>query len=454
MALFAFMYGLAIPPHIHFLWVIVAFMFVLRRPRALRPTLVISTFQLGMYLTFTPIYAVRLAQGTMKLGRFEDLVYAIYMLVSGLVLAWRWWRERELNPSLRFYRSTYCWFAASGPIILLGGILYASPALVANGIADMVPPLVVLIIGRDKLFTFTARRFERQQAERDGAFLSELLETSASVQVGDPWYLHRDSPDDRYKPFDPLRNWAPGVVTDVNDSHFIVLPLVDGGGGGSTTSPAPRKQSFHAHNAPPTAPKRKPSLHSSPGAVAPAAFDEASKQISLPDAKPAAELLQQARENLRCVRWEDMSLELFSKSSGDETDYALSRPAGANGGLTLDFFLSHSWHDDPAAKWAKLTEIAEEFRRRNGRYPNLWLDKTCISQTEIGNGLRVLPVNVMAARKVLVLAGSTCEPISVAFAPSPCASLPPTSPLIRARGNRLTTALVRVGAVHALLLCA
>merc|ERR1712176_1718550 len=45
--------------------------------------------------------------------------------------------------------------------------------------------------------------------------------------------------------------------------------------------------------------------------------------------------------------------------------------------------------------------------QRKGRYPTFWLDKVCINQSCIADGLRALPVNVMACRKVLVLCGDT-----------------------------------------------
>ena len=53
--------------------------------------------------------------------------------------------------------------------------------------------------------------------------------------------------------------------------------------------------------------------------------------------------------------------------------YDLSRPLRA--GETIDFFMSHSWKDDPVAKHAALEEIASDFHRKNGRHPTFWLDK-------------------------------------------------------------------------------
>jgi len=41
--------------------------------------------------------------------------------------------------------------------------------------------------------------------------------------------------------------------------------------------------------------------------------------------------------------------------------------------------------------------------------PTFWLDKVCIDQSNIADGLRVLPVNVMACNRVMVLCGHTYQ---------------------------------------------
>ena len=117
------------------------------------------------------------------------------------------------------------------------------------------------------------------------------------------------------------------------------------------------------------------------------------------------DLLTRAQNGLRCINWEQIDLALLSESMGSSDSYALSRPV--RHGETIDFFLSHSWHDDAQIKFDALSLFAEEFVARNGRSPTFWLDKTCIDQDNIGDGLKVLPVNVMACRKMLVLCGST-----------------------------------------------
>lgn len=63
--------------------------------------------------------------------------------------------------------------------------------------------------------------------------------------------------------------------------------------------------------------------------------------------------------------------------------------------------------DPPAQKWKALNLVANNFHATHGRYPTFWVDKMCINQRQIADGLRVLPVNVMACKEVLVLCGPT-----------------------------------------------
>jgi hypothetical protein len=74
----------------------------------------------------------------------------------------------------------------------------------------------------------------------------------------------------------------------------------------------------------------------------------------------------------------------------------------------IDFFLSHSWHDDPAAKSAAVDLVKDRFKAANGgREPTFWLDKVCIDQSNISEGLKVLCINVTACNKLLVVCGKT-----------------------------------------------
>ena len=103
--------------------------------------------------------------------------------------------------------------------------------------------------------------------------------------------------------------------------------------------------------------------------------------------------------------------------------------------LALDFLLicnpPAAWNDEPELKFAALERVVARFKRRNGRSPTFWLvsvqrsfsrprgmmfknsslfcrlDKVCIDQSKIIDGLKVLPINIAACNKVLVLCGDT-----------------------------------------------
>jgi hypothetical protein len=106
-----------------------------------------------------------------------------------------------------------------------------------------------------------------------------------------------------------------------------------------------------------------------------------------------------------------LSLELFLHSVRDvgvrQDTYKLSRPLHAHEKKRIDFFISHSWSDDAVAKFAAMEAVAASFLQNYGRYPTLWLDKVCIDQDRITDGLKVLPINVTASHRMLVLCGAS-----------------------------------------------
>lgn len=132
--------------------------------------------------------------------------------------------------------------------------------------------------------------------------------------------------------------------------------------------------------------------------------------VSMPRIKSSDELLREAISNLRCIAWEDIDRELMSTSSAPTSDdlnnlFERSRPLRR--GEKIDFFMSHSWRDDAEQKFSALERVVAHFKKKNGRFPTFWLDKVCIDQRSIQDGLKVLPININACDKVLVLCGAT-----------------------------------------------
>ena len=76
-------------------------------------------------------------------------------------------------------------------------------------------------------------------------------------------------------------------------------------------------------------------------------------------------------------------------------------------GEKIDYFVSHSWKDDPDIKFDALEAEAERFKKKHSRYPTLWIDKFCLDQNNITDGLKVLPIYVEMARQMLICCGPT-----------------------------------------------
>mmetsp|Transcript_30225 Transcript_30225/g.75809 ORF Transcript_30225/g.75809 Transcript_30225/m.75809 type:complete len:677 (-) Transcript_30225:178-2208(-) len=81
-----------------------------------------------------------------------------------------------------------------------------------------------------------------------------------------------------------------------------------------------------------------------------------------------------------------------------------SRPASFG---EVDAFISHSWSDDPGAKWDALQTWRSEFVAQYRREPIIWMDRLCIDQKAITESLPLLPVYLAGCNSLLILAGPT-----------------------------------------------
>ena len=90
-----------------------------------------------------------------------------------------------------------------------------------------------------------------------------------------------------------------------------------------------------------------------------------------------AELRAMAAKSMSRLPGDAITLELLESSEGGEETHALAEPCKVG---ECDFFLSHSWHDDPVAKYAAIQQAIVRFRKQHGRTPSFWLDKACIDQ--------------------------------------------------------------------------
>jgi hypothetical protein len=69
--------------------------------------------------------------------------------------------------------------------------------------------------------------------------------------------------------------------------------------------------------------------------------------------------------------------------------------------------VSHSWSDPAESKFLELVKWRTAFVRRHGREPTVWLDKACLSQSNLSESLGSLPVFLAGCNSLLVLAGES-----------------------------------------------
>ena len=62
-----------------------------------------------------------------------------------------------------------------------------------------------------------------------------------------------------------------------------------------------------------------------------------------------------------------------------------------------------------------MQQVVGAFMQRHHFEPPFWLDKACVDQENIADGLRTLPVSVMACNIVLATCGSTCVNRAASF---------------------------------------
>lgn len=301
------------------------------------------------------------------------------MVAGAIALYLSWQRKRYIyerdgssgvgwSPSaalfyITYYVFTMLWLVVA--IVFYADRWYAEAIIPTCWLLGVGLQIIAGVRADEGLYECTVRTLprylERTYSEYDGAFMAEVLHMSTDIALGRTWWVHHGKDDAAYQPRDPRRNWHKGKIVSAGEAYFEVDVL------------------GVRHHLP-----------------------MASRGLD------AGELLAEARGNLRCIDWINITLPLMQTSSVAGSvpgDMSISRPLRQD--EELDFFLSHSWHDDAVEKFEKLTAFVGNFQRARGRDPTFWLDKVCIDQNHIADGLKVLPVNVMECTRMLVLCGPT-----------------------------------------------
>lgn len=341
----------------------------------------------ALTITFAPLSPLITRASWNQLQRGHP-PWASHGLLMFLIMLWYWCRKivcRAVTPA----EATQAYYTILHMYLFAGSLTRFSTGIeewLAEGstreeLAEMwedlitglfwfIPPVLLVTKGRRWWYTYFHRRFNgnRDRYMRDAGFIAQLLD-SVQVTEGDVWWQLRESADHQWPATDHRHHFRKGKIILVESDAFSVrFPAVHG---------------------------RSPEI---------AVFPMARRNTQLD------ELVESASAQLRCMEWTNLTLELLSSGPVCGSDDPMlsgnrfleaSRPVQPS--ERIDFFLSHCWHDSASAKYMALSDVAEGFKRRHGRYPTFWFDKTCIDQNYLGDGLRVLPLTVMSCNQLLML---------------------------------------------------
>lgn len=121
-----------------------------------------------------------------------------------------------------------------------------------------------------------------------------------------------------------------------------------------------------------------------------------------------ASLISQGTGDVRAMAMNHFRALPFSSLTEEHmlsnNDTGLFQLTVAGIGKVVAAFVSHSWSDPGEAKWHCMCEWVA---MRSVEDPLLWLDKACISQTDIQGSLAGLPIFLEACQELLVLVGKS-----------------------------------------------
>jgi len=307
---------------------------------------------------------------------------------------WKWlaMAEDTTTPTIRCFLCTFitilCWVM----IICLNLLLPEEGAIRPNApvlyVLCVVLPMVATWVKREVLFGALNAMFERGRRLQDGGFVASLLGSAAeTLRVGDEWWVN----DPEAPSGTPRPAWFRATVTAIGEDGKLVVDLP----AQISLPPSVRRRTFVA---------------------------------ALPRMTPG-ELVRCACSSLFHLELRQLAPEhlLLSRTGTGSVEAAVGASLGflaANGGLghggsgldsirkpcrpgETDWFVSHSWHDDRAAKQGALDAIGAGFRKREGREPTIWFDRVCVHPAFHQESLHCLPVYLHACRSVLVLCGPT-----------------------------------------------
>jgi hypothetical protein len=243
-------------------------------------------------------------------------------------------------------------------LVLLGSVA-VSLGIVTNEPPPMISGVLLLLLAaiamntRPALFAWLAETFDTEQRLQDGALVACMLEQKA-IQVDSVYWLHR--PDIGYPPpanaeklqkFDPNINWVRGSVSAIDkDNSTLHVVLEDG---------VLRQVSYTSSNL-----QWSDILNAGRAGLMSVTADKITRAVLMqgPSQTAATETGEKGRINVQ----------------------ALARATNPG---EVDYFVSHSWHDDAEVKAEQWEIVFNRFREEHGRFPTIWLDEIIINQKNI-----------------------------------------------------------------------
>ena len=125
-------------------------------------------------------------------------------------------------------------------------------------------------------------------------------------------------------------------------------------------------------------------------------------------ARLVVKMLSQGLHHCRGVRLSEIGVHAFEPADVSAEFAGASETPTATRAFACekpDYFVSHSWRDDPGEKYKALEHVSHAFEVQHGREPILWIDKFCIDQANINESLKFLPVFINASKQRLILHG-------------------------------------------------
>jgi len=318
------------------------------------------------------------------------------------------------------------------------------------------PLLSVMIIGKDEFFSLMARSFELNisRLQKDGALLAELAsQANINTAVGDYRFVHRLKEDPKCKnSFDQhaidRTKWLKGEIISNRPSEKGVELCVRCSYDDDMDSQWYCKftdDKLHTY--------RNNSVNISPAKVSfdqwvEANFDTTKNNVEVvkddkivliteeieSSNQSAKQMLIWARGNLRSFSFANFTDKLLESSPrelvtnedkewaynlsqaverisySNSCDKVLGRDSDEYAIKKINFFISHSWVNDPAIKKIKIKKLKEfsaKYKTAHNVEPTYWFDKTCIDQKNPKNALLSLPINIGACEKMLILLDKT-----------------------------------------------